>query len=113
MRMLALLIALALAVVAMGALAGCPAKQDTAVAPPAPASPPANEPAVAKAPAAGVETASCPVLGTTMPKDKMLTYEYKGKTYYFCCPPCIDKFKADPEKWIKNPTPPKPPSEGM
>jgi Cu+-exporting ATPase len=28
-------------------------------------------------------------------------YEYEGKTYYFCCPGCIDQFKADPEKYIK------------
>lgn len=26
--------------------------------------------------------------------------EYKGKTYYFCCPGCVEKFKADPEKYV-------------
>lgn len=30
-----------------------------------------------------------------------------------CCPPCVEQFKKDPEKWIKNPTPPKPPAKGM
>ncbi|MGZ4787231.1 MAG: heavy metal translocating P-type ATPase [Terriglobales bacterium] len=26
--------------------------------------------------------------------------EYKGNTYYFCCPGCEAKFKADPEKYL-------------
>jgi hypothetical protein len=26
--------------------------------------------------------------------------EYEGKTYYFCCPPCVGKFKADPKKYV-------------
>jgi YHS domain-containing protein len=26
--------------------------------------------------------------------------EYKGKTYYFCCPGCDGKFKADPAKYV-------------
>ena len=28
------------------------------------------------------------------------TYEYEGKTYYFCADVCRDSFKADPEKYI-------------
>lgn len=27
------------------------------------------------------------------------TYEYEGKTYYFCAGVCRDKFEADPEKY--------------
>jgi P-type Cu+ transporter len=27
--------------------------------------------------------------------------EYKGKTYYFCCPGCQTKFKADPERHLQ------------
>ena len=27
-------------------------------------------------------------------------YEYKGMTYYFCNPGCLEKFKADPEKFL-------------
>jgi len=27
--------------------------------------------------------------------------EYKGKTYYFCGKPCLEKFEKDPEKYIK------------
>ena len=52
--------------------------------------------------------ASCPVLGTTMSKDKMIPYEYKGKTYYFCCPDCVTQFKAHPEKYLNNPAKPLP-----
>jgi len=26
--------------------------------------------------------------------------EYEGKTYYFCCPGCDAKFKADPKKYL-------------
>lgn len=50
--------------------------------------------------------ASCPVLGTTMPKKDMIPYEYQGKTYYLCCQSCVDKFKANPEKYIQNPAKP-------
>ena len=27
--------------------------------------------------------------------------KYKGSTYYFCCPPCKDKFDENPEKYIQ------------
>ena len=26
--------------------------------------------------------------------------EYKGKTYYFCCPGCVDEFKQNPAKYV-------------
>lgn len=26
--------------------------------------------------------------------------EHEGKTYYFCCPGCDNKFKADPKKYL-------------
>ncbi len=26
---------------------------------------------------------------------------YKGKTYYFCCPMCMEKFESNPEKYVK------------
>jgi YHS domain-containing protein len=29
--------------------------------------------------------------------------EHEGKTYYFCCPGCDAKFKADPAKYLKKP----------
>jgi len=57
--------------------------------------------------------ASCPVLGTTMPKSKMIAYDYKGKTYYFCCADCVAKFRKDPEKYINDPAKPLKPGEPM
>lgn len=44
---------------------------------------------------------TCPVTGhpvkdlSSAPKS-----EYKGKTYYFCCPSCKPKFDKDPEKYV-------------
>jgi YHS domain-containing protein len=26
--------------------------------------------------------------------------EYNGKTYYFCCPHCIEKFEANPAQFV-------------
>lgn len=64
--------------------------------------------------AAGAEElATCPVLGTTMPKSKMIPVEYEGKTYYVCCQDCVPKFKADPKKYIEHPAKALPPSQGM
>lgn len=76
---------------ALGALAltGCPKA-------------PAPEAAVpVTAAAAGGEDLTCPVMGGPADKDNGLSYEYKGKTYHFCCPPCLEKFKADPEKYLQ------------
>lgn len=28
------------------------------------------------------------------------SYDYRDKTYYFCCSNCIEEFKEDPEKYI-------------
>lgn len=43
----------------------------------------------------------CPVMATLFKADKDTKfYEHDGKTYYFCCPMCIDKFKANPKKYI-------------
>ncbi|MDD5555713.1 MAG: YHS domain-containing protein [bacterium] len=40
----------------------------------------------------------CPVMAG--PIDKRYTYTYKGTVYYFCCPACIEKFSAEPEKYV-------------
>lgn len=40
----------------------------------------------------------CPVMGGNASRD--ISHTYKDKTYYFCCPMCIGKFKEDPEKYI-------------
>ncbi len=46
--------------------------------------------------------ATCPVMGDVFTiSEKTKHQEYNGKHYYFCCPVCEEKFKADPEKYIK------------
>lgn len=50
---------------------------------------------------AGDETLKCPVSGKEFTKsDSTPKYEYEGKTYYFCCAGCKDRFEKDPEKYI-------------
>lgn len=44
------------------------------------------------------EQITCPVKGG--PIDKAIFTEYQGKKVYFCCQECLDKFKADPEKYL-------------
>lgn len=45
---------------------------------------------------------SCPVTGEKIAKDKAYSkVEYKGKTYYFCCAGCPEKFMKNPEKYVK------------
>lgn len=34
--------------------------------------------------------------------DPSIKMDYKGKTYYFCCKKCLNKFKSNPEKYIKS-----------
>jgi YHS domain-containing protein len=46
--------------------------------------------------------AVCPVSGEQISKDSNITYTYKGKEYRFCCPSCVEAFKKDPEKYIRN-----------
>jgi Cu+-exporting ATPase len=51
---------------------------------------------------AGEETLKCPVSGKEFTKSEASPkYEYEGKTYYFCCEGCIEKFTENPEKYIK------------
>ena len=48
------------------------------------------------------EMAVDPVCGMKIKKsDAKATYEYKGKTYYFCMEGCKEKFEKDPEKYAK------------
>ncbi len=42
---------------------------------------------------------TCPVMGNPIDK-KFFTY-YKGRGIYFCCADCIEKFNADPDKYLK------------
>jgi YHS domain-containing protein len=48
------------------------------------------------------ETATCPVSGKEIKKSEAKdTYEYKGKTYYFCCANCKEAFMKNPEKYTQ------------
>jgi YHS domain-containing protein len=56
----------------------------------------------AESPPDSKEVATCPVTGERVADpSKAPKSEYKGKTYYFCCPACKPKFDADPEKYLK------------
>jgi Cu+-exporting ATPase len=49
---------------------------------------------------ATMETSKDPVCGMDVdPNNAAASYEYQGKTYYFCSTVCHDKFKAEPEKY--------------
>ncbi|MBN1816273.1 MAG: YHS domain-containing protein [Sedimentisphaerales bacterium] len=48
--------------------------------------------------AATVQT-MCPVMESN-PINKNIFVEYEGKKVYFCCPDCVEKFKADPAKYL-------------
>ena len=50
---------------------------------------------------AAVTQTTCPVMAGK-PIDKAVSIDYQGKKVYFCCPGCIDKFKAEPEKYTKD-----------
>ncbi|MGH9681266.1 MAG: YHS domain-containing protein, partial [Candidatus Acidiferrales bacterium] len=42
-----------------------------------------------------------PVCGMTVDQARAKAIcEFSGKTYYFCCPGCAEKFKADPAKYL-------------
>jgi Cu+-exporting ATPase len=42
-----------------------------------------------------------PVCGMKVdPATAAATYEYEGKTYYFCAPGCKTAFEKDPEKYL-------------
>ena len=43
--------------------------------------------------------AKCPLMDEAI--DPKVTTAYKGKTVGFCCESCIDDFKKDPEKYMK------------
>lgn len=44
-----------------------------------------------------------PVCGMKVDENKATaTFQYKGKTYYFCALGCKKAFDADPEKYLKD-----------
>ena len=43
-----------------------------------------------------------PVCGMTVTKEEAAcSYDYKGKTYYFCAQSCKDDFTANPGQYLK------------
>ncbi|UCG57022.1 MAG: YHS domain-containing protein [Phycisphaerales bacterium] len=53
---------------------------------------------VASAAAEEIVQTTCPVMEGEI--DKNIFVEYKGKKVYFCCPPCAEKFKENPEQYL-------------
>lgn len=52
-----------------------------------------------------VHTARDPVCGMTVERDKAkASVEYSGETYFFCCSGCAEKFKANPQRYLKPPS---------
>jgi len=48
------------------------------------------------------EMVTCPVSGKKVKKsDAAGSHEYNGKTYYFCCADCKEKFVENPEKYTQ------------
>lgn len=48
------------------------------------------------------ETVTCPVSGKEIKKSEAKgTYEFKEKTYYFCCEKCKEAFVKNPEKYTQ------------
>src|SRR6185295_7770953 len=51
-------------------------------------------------------TAIDPVCGMTVdPATAAGSYTYGDQTYYFCNPRCLERFKANPEQYLKKSTP--------
>ena len=51
------------------------------------------------------EKVQCPVMKNwVLPSEAADKTEYNGKTYYFCCGGCKEKFLAEPEKYIESPS---------
>jgi YHS domain-containing protein len=59
------------------------------------------------------EMVTCPVSGKTIRKSEASgSHQYNGKTYYFCCANCKEKFLENPEKYAKKKGETKSPQQG-
>jgi uncharacterized protein len=47
------------------------------------------------------EKARDPVCGIMVDKDPNLSVNHKGETYYFCSKADMEKFKKEPEKYVR------------
>src|SRR5437762_2473814 len=46
-----------------------------------------------------------PVCGMNVnPSTAKNIHEHAGKAYYFCCPGCVEKFKANPQVYLTKPS---------
>ncbi|MHC4478839.1 MAG: YHS domain-containing protein [Planctomycetota bacterium] len=75
-----------LAMIGLVVIQGCKEKSEPPAAP------------AAAAAAAEIVQKTCPVMGGAINKDVFV--EHKGKKVYFCCPPCKEKFEANPENYL-------------
>jgi P-type Cu+ transporter len=56
------------------------------------------------------ESAIDPVCGMSVkPHRAAGSFEHDGQTYFFCAPGCLDKFRAEPDRFLNQPTAPVPP----
>jgi YHS domain-containing protein len=53
----------------------------------------------AGSPGKGNSQTDCPVMGGKI--DKNVYTDYQGKRIYFCCSGCVDDFKKNPDKYLK------------
>src|SRR5687768_8535398 len=56
-----------------------------------------------------IETEIDPICGMTVDPAKAAgSFEYQGKTYYFCSSHCLNRFREDPERFVAKPESPPP-----
>jgi YHS domain-containing protein len=87
-------------------LSACGGATATPAAPVAPStSPAASSDLKAPGDAKIGDRTRCPVSGEefTVTADSPHA-DYQGKTYYFCCPHCPERFSADPSKYLGKPS---------
>jgi len=46
-------------------------------------------------------TCGCSLVRLRMPKENHVSYHHNDKEYAFCCNGCLNIFKTDPEKYLK------------
>jgi hypothetical protein len=87
-------------------LAACAPKATREASAPVASAPAAAVPDTSQVTPAPVATVpvnkTCPVQRGNPVNPNIATVEYQGKTYGFCCADCPAKFKADPEKYLKD-----------
>lgn len=79
-----------------------PATTTTPAVTTAPAATPATASKNLKAPGEAKigDTTKCPISGEEFVVSESSPHaEHNGKTYYFCCPDCAQKFQSDPAKY--------------